>query len=250
MMSRKLLSALAALCLLAVIGYSGARLWRMDTEAAAERELHAQLLQHKPVPQEEGQPPAPVHPLERLQKKNKDIIGWITVPYTNIDYPFVQAKDNDTYLRRDLKGEYALAGTLFLDYRCPKNGAGYSILYGHNMKNGSMFGTLRRFEDKAFFDAHPEGSLLLEDGWHSLRFFAFLIVSSTDRVVYGQPQDDAQTRALLEEVRRRAKHYRENDAAPGDRLVALSTCAYNFNGARMVLIGKIINTTEGEPVRK
>ena len=239
-MSRKIISGLLALCLLAVIGYSGARLWQIDTDSAAEQALHAQLLQHKPAnqPAQEFAPAQP-SPLEQLREQNKDIIGWITVPYTNIDYPFVQAKDNDYYLRRDLNGDYAVAGTVFMDCRSPKDGSGYSVIYGHHMKNGSMFGTLKRFKDKAFFDEHAGGSILLEDGWHMLQFFAFLTVSAGDSVIYGQPQGTAGVEALLENVRQRAEYYREIGVTAADRLVALSTCSYEYDGARMVLIGKI-----------
>ena len=233
-MSRKIISGLLALCLLTVIGYSVARLWQIDTETAEESALHEQALQYKPAQDQSAEDP---DPLAQLREQNPDIVGWITVPGTNIDYPFVQAKDNDQYLRRDLSGAYATAGTVFMDYRSPADGAGYSILYGHNMKNGTMFGTLKRFGEKEFFDAHPTGSILLRDGWHTLQFFACLIVGADDRIVYGQPMAPD----FLANVSARATHYREGvSAGPADRIIALSTCAYVFQGARMVLIGKIV----------
>jgi len=155
------------------------------------------------------------NPLARLREQNPDIVGWITVPYTNIDYPIVQAKDNAYYLRRDLNGSSANPGTIFMDYRCAKDGSGYSIIYGHNMKSGAMFGTLGRFEDKAFLDAHPGGQILFEDGWHTIEFFDFLIVRENDSAIYSVPEIS-------------------------ERIVALSTCSYSFRGARMVLLGKVI----------
>ena len=226
---RRTISALLALSLTAVMVYSGVRFWMLDEEIKAEEDLHRQVLQQKP-----GNGPGEA-PLAALQAKNPDIVGWITVPFTNIDYPIVQAKDNDYYLRRDLNGNYAQAGTLFMDWRCAKDGDGYSIIYGHNMKSGSMFGTLKRFEDKEFFDGHQEGRILLEGGWYDIEFFAFLVVPCDDAVVYGQPQSPD----LLEYLARRAKHYRPSILSAEDRLVALSTCSYVFEGARMVLLGKI-----------
>ena len=202
-----------AITMLAIMGYSGAKLWSLDEEIKAERRLHMELLQKKPDPAGDGRTL-----LAELRKQNPDIIGWITIPYTNIDYPIVQGKDNSYYLRRDLNGEPAKPGTIFMDYRCAGDGSGYSIIYGHNMKSGAMFGTLGCYEDKAFFNAHPEGRILFEDGWHTLRFSDFLIVNERDSSIYSVPQ---------------------NPTGEG-RAVALSTCAYVFQGARMVLLGEII----------
>ncbi|MCL2300259.1 MAG: class B sortase [Firmicutes bacterium] len=204
---KKAICAVLAIAMLAVMGYSGAKLLALDEEIKAERRLHIELLEKKPGGEE--------NPLARLREENPDIIGWITVPYTNIDYPIVQGKDNSYYLRRDLNGEPARPGTIFMDYRCDGGGAGFSVVYGHNMKSGAMFGTLKRYEDKAFLAAHPEGKILFEDGWHTLRFFDFRVVNEKDSL-YDLPKE-----------------------AGGERVVALSTCSYAFQGARMVLLGKI-----------
>ena len=208
---RRIVSAVLALGLLAAIAYSGARLWALDEEIKAERSLHIELLQHKPEPA----PGNGENPLTRLREQNSDIIGWITVPYTNIDYPIVQAKDNAYYLRRDLNGNIAKPGTIFMDCRCASDGSGYSIIYGHNMKSGAMFGTLARFGEKTFFDAHPGGRILFEDGWHTIEFFDFRVVNENDSAVYSVPETT-------------------------ERMVALSTCSYSFQDARMALLGKIV----------
>lgn len=229
-MRRRGITALLALALAAVMAYSFTQFWAIENEIEEEENLHQQELEMKPGHTQPGE-----DPLARLREQNPDIVGWITVPYTNIDYPVVQAKDNDCYLRRDLDGNYALAGTVFMDYRSPGDGSGYSILYGHNMKSDSMFGTLKRFEDRAFFDSHPGGHILLEDGWRDIEFFAFLIVPHNDAVIYGQPQ----SAGFAEYAARKARHSRPDIPSHADRLVALSTCAYEYEGARMVLIGKI-----------
>jgi len=208
---RRIVCAVLALGLLAAIVYSGARFWVLDEEIKAEQSLHKELLQYKPEPA----PGGGENPLARLREQNPDIVGWITVPYTNIDYPIVQAKDNAYYLRRDLNGNIAKPGTIFMDCRCASDGSGYSIIYGHNMKSGAMFGTLARFEEKTFFDAHPGGRILFEDGWHTIEFFDFLIVRENDSAIYNIPETTQRT-------------------------VVLSTCSYSFRGARMVLLGKVI----------
>ena len=73
-------------------------------------------------------------PLARLREQNPNISGWIAVPYTNNDYPIVRAKDDDYYLRRDLNGNYAAPGTVFVDCRCAPDGSVYSILWAQHEK--------------------------------------------------------------------------------------------------------------------
>jgi len=208
---RRGVAALLSLALAALMAYSFTRFWAIESETQAERDRHRQVLGAKPA-QEPGE-----DPLTALRAQYPDIVGWITVPFTSIDYPIAQTKDNDYYLRRDLNGENARHGTIFMDCRCAPDGSGYSIIYGHNMKDGSMFGTLKRFGDRDFFDAHPAGRILFADGWHDIEFFSFLTVPNDDPGIYGLPNQYA-----------------------AQRVVALSTCSYEFSGARMVLLGKIL----------
>jgi len=210
---RKRVAALLALALVALMAYSFLRFWAIDSGTQAEKRLHQQALEAKPA-QEPGEGE---NPLAALWAQNPDIVGWITVPFTGIDYPVVQAKDNDYYLRRDLNGESARHGTVFLDYRCAPDGSGCSILYGHNMRDGSMFGTLKRFEDKEFLESHPGGRILFEDGWHDIAFYAFRTVPHDDPEIYGHL-----------------------DTLSAGRTIVLSTCSYAYEGARMVLLGKIL----------
>ena len=106
-----------------------------------------------------------------------DAVGWIALPNTEINYPFAQHKNNDYYLRRDLKGEYAAAGTIFMDSRCERDFTSQNtILYGHHMKNGSMFGTLKMFGEASFFDTNASGTIYLPNDTLTLAFFAFLVV--------------------------------------------------------------------------
>lgn len=87
---------------------------------------------------------------EELQKINPDIVAWIRIEGLGIDYPIVQGTDNEHYLHYTFRGEANVAGSIFLDYR---NKADFSdskiILYGHNMKNGSMFGSLKKYRDES-----------------------------------------------------------------------------------------------------
>ena len=166
---------------------------------------------------------------------NADIIGWLTIPDTNIDYPVVLADDNDYYLNRDIYGNQAKGGSLFMDYRCAPNfSAPNTVIYGHNMKNRSMFGDLRKFADSGFFDSNVSGTLYVKDNTYSLDIFAYMVVRADDVIIY----DPYAERNIFDEyVGKKARRYR-GPQGPGN-IVTLSTCAYEFKDARMILLAVI-----------
>jgi len=164
---------------------------------------------------------------------NCDIIGWLYVPDTHIDYPVVIATDNDYYLRRDIHRNQANAGSIFMDYRCAGFSTFNTIIYGHSMKNKSMFGDLRLFGDPDFFDAHLKGALFTADGTYILNIFAYIVVGFDDKIIY----DPAADRDIFfEYVKKYARRYRE--PLSGD-VVTLSTCAYEYEGARSAVLATI-----------
>lgn len=108
--------------------------------------------------QEEGQPLYTYKEIDwdELKEINEDIIGWIYIPDTPVDYPILQGESNDTYLRTTYTGKRASAGSIFMECQnTPDFSDKNTILYGHNMRNGSMFNCLSKFSNKEFFDAHP-----------------------------------------------------------------------------------------------
>jgi sortase B len=211
--------------------YSGYRLWLIQADYKQEADLHGEVMEYRPREDE----PANQSVID-LRAKYPDVVGWLSVPGTNIDYPFAQSEDNDYYLRRDLNGDYALAGTLFMDYRCqPDFTSRNTVIYGHHMKNGSMFGALKAFSDKTFFDAHQRGTVYLPYETLTLEFFAYLVIQSDDSIIYSTaPGGD-----YIAYVKQNARQYRDVGLTDGDRVVTLSSCAYEFDGARMVLLARV-----------
>ena len=101
---------------------------------------------------------------EALQKINPEVFGWLIVNGTHVNYPLVQASNNSKYVNTDAKGEFSLSGSLFLDSRNQKNFSDINnIIYGHNMEKKAMFGELKDFENKEFFEKHKYGELYYED---------------------------------------------------------------------------------------
>ena len=231
---RKFVFRLLALLLAALMCYSAYRLWDINRDYRAEADMHRMVLDYKPPPQEDQS--VVNQSVIDLQAKYPDVAGWLTVPGTEIDYPFVWYEDNDFYLRRDLNGDYALAGTLFMDFRCARDfTAQNTIIYGHHMRNGSMFGTLKHFADRAFFDERRSGTIFLPEATLRLEFFAFLVVDHADEEIYSVWRNDS----YLDYVRRQARQYREIGLTDEDKIVTLSTCAYEFDNARMVLLARV-----------
>ena len=166
---------------------------------------------------------------------NRDVVGWLTIPDTNIDYPFVLGEDNSFYLNRDITGKSAVAGSLFMDSRCSADLSDFNtIIYGHNMKNHSMFGDLQRYADTWFFNNNRCGTMYLENATYTLEIFAYMVVRADDKSIYDPAADSAD---FFDFAQKNARNYRA--PAPGANVVTLSTCGYEYTGARIVVLASI-----------
>lgn len=176
---------------------------------------------------------------DSLLAENKDIVGWIYCPDTPISYPVVQGQDNDQYLRADLNGKYLVSGTLFVDYRNSEIGQDRNyIIYGHNMKNGSMFGSLLKYKEQSYYEQHPTITYLTPEGNYTIELIAGLVVSKTDIIYEANPDREEFQGYLTNAVQKST--FRSNAAyTDEDTLVILSTCSYEFDAARYVVIGKL-----------
>ena len=117
---------------------------------------------------------------QEMKAMNPDYIGWIIIEDTPINYPIVQAEDNDYYLHRLFDGTENFSGTLFADYRCGECfGDGNTIIHGHNMKNGSMFAGLLKYREEWFYNSHKTFSVYTEEGEIVYEVFA---IYATDPV--------------------------------------------------------------------
>ena len=110
---------------------------------------------------------------EELQKINPDIIGWIRINETNVNYPLLQAEDDDTYMNTDAEGKYSLSGSIFLHCANKPDFSDFNnMIYGHHMEKHMMFGDVGLFADKEYFDEHPYGNLFFDGKDHGIEFYA------------------------------------------------------------------------------
>lgn len=201
------------------------------------KEEHVQVVE-PPAEEEEPREAAPIAvDFEALLKENKDIIGWIYCEGTIINYPVVQAADNDYYLRRGLDGKYDVCGTIFMDYR---SDAGLThrntIIYGHNMRNHTMFSVLEQYKKQAFYDEHPVIWYLTPHGDYKIELFAGFIGPADSRIY-----SNFETHEKLVDQSRRAieksTFTSAVDPEKAEQIITLSTCSYEFDEARYILLG-------------
>lgn len=171
-----------------------------------------------------------------------DVIGWIYNEGTPINYPVVQGTNNDFYLHRFLDGSYNVSGTIFLDWICARDFSGRnSILYGHNMNDGSMFASIRKYTDQEYYDEHPVMYLNTPTQNYKLELFSGYVISATDPTTYGIGfVDDQEFMDYIEYLYSHSNFDSDVEVTASDHVVTLSTCTYEFNDARYVVHGKLV----------
>ena len=181
-----------------------------------------------------------------LYEKNKDLFGWLRIEGTVIDYPVMYTPDRpEYYLHRDFDGANSVSGVLFVDERCPADG-NYYLIYGHHMGNGSIFGKLYRYENPEYRDAHAiiHFDTLYEEREYTViaAFYsqAASLVGPDIFRYYDYPDltDERAFAAFWQGLRAVSLYDVGIGAAYGDELIALSTCSYQVNDGRFVVVAK------------
>ncbi|MDR1068801.1 MAG: class B sortase [Clostridiales Family XIII bacterium] len=221
---------LVVLLLLAAGGYA---LWDSGlVNAAADSKQYAV---YKPTDENGGLSFA------ELQEINPEVLGWLDVYGTNIDYPVAQGSDNMKYVNTDAAGNYSLSGSIFMDSGSSGDFSDFNpILYGHHMEKKTMFGELGLFADRGYFEARKYGSLYYGGKDHGLEFFAFLHADAYDNTVFrprvtGKEAREAYLAMLLE----RASNVRDIGVTADDQIVLLSTCSSSSTNGRDILVARI-----------
>lgn len=177
-----------------------------------------------------------------LQEINKDTVGWLTVNNTRIDYPVVQAKDNDYYLRRDYYQNKNRHGWIFMDYRNnPDELNENTIIYGHNLANQTMFGTLRYALNSYWYKKSANQIITFNTPNENMKFQIFSIYTiptTNDYLDITFPTTDAY-QAYIDLVKGRSIYDFNIEVATDDKILTLSTCA-NGNDKRLVIHAKLI----------
>lgn len=197
----------------------------------------------KPEPEETKPAPKPEKVsvnFDALLRENKDVVGWLYCPGTPLCYPVLQAEDNEKYLRADIYGNYLVSGTIFVDFRNGEIGTDRNyIIYGHHMKNRTMFGSLHDYKNQSYYDAHPTIMYLTPDCNYTIQIVAGKVIDMNDIIYRPNPKEPA-FEEYLDGLLKNSTFDSGLTFEKDDRLVTLTTCSYDFEGARYVLVGKLI----------
>ena len=172
---------------------------------------------------------------DQLLAQYPNAVGWLYCEGTPINYPVMQSDDNDYYLRRLPDGTYNTAGSLFADYRCGEIGETNNyIIYGHNMKNGTMFSCLTKYKSQSYYDEHPVLYLYTPEGDYKIELIAGFVSKPT-----GDVYNTNQTYEQILKYSSNSTFRSDVDPCEGYCYITLSTCSYEYENARYVVIGSL-----------
>lgn len=239
---RRTISNILIIVFTAIIAVSGYRLWNIFHEyhvGEKQYESTASKYVHTEAPPEEDGPPT-VCPItvdfDSLLAENSDVVGWIYSENTQINYPVMRGESNETYLHTMINGAYNSAGSIFMDFRCAPDLSDFNtIIYGHHMKNGSMFASLHQYTKQEFYDEHKYIWYLTPEHIYRLDVIAGY-VGDAEAEIYTIFNNRDELNHYLSFATSKSNFV--PDAMPADinGIVALSTCAYEYDNARYVVV--------------
>lgn len=239
---QRLLRLGMVLCLVGLL-YSAASLAAGSREYAQGDAAYDRLRQHRGGGTVGGgQDPqgTPQVDFAALGRVNPEVVAWLTGEDGVIDYPVVRGRDNDYYLTHLFDGTVNKLGSLFVDCQAAGDFSGRNTpIYGHNMRDGSMFATLTQYQRQETYDLRPTMELVTPRGTYTVQLFAGLLAPGQQEYIRLSFADDRDFLEYVRELRDASTFHSTVEVGPGDRIVTLSTCSYDFQDARYALFGKL-----------
>ena len=219
--------------------YSGWRVYVYQREAERSMEIYSQLEAYAHVSTDEkGETELPQVDFAALGDVNEDIVAWLYGEGTVLNYPVVKGEDNSYYLSHLFDGSDNASGCLFLDSR---NSSDFSddntIIYGHNMKNGTMFAFINQYQEQSYYDQHPSMFLLTPNGNFEVHLFAGFLEDVNGNAWQRAFQNENEKIKWLEEARNASTFVSDTIPSKEDKIVTFSTCSNASEDVRYVLMG-------------
>ena len=180
---------------------------------------------------------------EKLLEMNSDVVGWIRFDEpSEINYPVVQGRDNEEYLKRTFEANTNKLGTLFVDVNNPGDFSGRNtFIYGHNMKNGSMFAQLLKYKDDSFYKEHPYFYIYTPDGKvRTYEIFSAGVVKDTSDSYIMDYADDAAFQTYIDYIKQESAYPTSAEVTTASKIVSLSTCTNVRDDERFLVHGVMI----------
>lgn len=263
---KKYICVIAAVCLLGTAAFCGYQIYRhyaqVDEQTEAFQEI-AQLVEQtqteiEEVTEKQAENAVPDHaPISEgedvlakyreLYLQNEDMVGWISIAGTNIDYPVMQTPHKPNYyLKRNFKKAYSDLGTPYIQENCDLADGDNLIIYGHNIKGGRMFGALEDYRSERFYEEHKTirfDTLTQQSEYEIVTVFKTVAYSAEGYRYYdfvgGESEEDFDN--YITKCKELALYDTGVSAAYGDRLITLSTCEYSAQNGRLVVVAKKVS---------
>ena len=176
---------------------------------------------------------------DRLKAENQDIIGWIRFDDQDalgINYPILYSGDNETYLRKDLYGDSHIAGSIFLEgLNSPDFSDYYNIIYGHNMRDGSMFGSLKKYREEGFLQEHPYFTVYSENKAWRYQIYAYEDAVNGGAVYKVGYQPGEEYQAFIDQTVKDSLVDTGIRPQSEDKILTLSTCTGKGYSRRLAI---------------
>ncbi len=183
---------------------------------------------------------------DALKAQNPDVVGWVYCENTPINYPVLQSDDNDYYLQRMINQKSNPAGSIFMDYRSSEDMSSLNtIIYGHNMKNDTMFGTLTDYYNQAYYEAHPVFWYITPTADYEIELLLGYVTDDVSEA-YTDFTTAEELTAYLKKAKTKSTFASTSEISDISQIITLSTCSYEHQTARYVVIGKITSINDNK----
>lgn len=173
---------------------------------------------------------------ESLEKINPDTCAWISIAGTVIDYPIVQTSNNETYLFTTFRGKKNSSGAIFIDMQNQSDFSDQNtIIYGHNMKNGSMFATLIKYKEQSFYNLNPNVTVYTSNKKYICKIFSAYVTLADSPAYTVNFSNINEFGHCLKYMENKSMITCNVMVKNSDRIITLSTCDYSYSNARMVV---------------
>ncbi|MGL4759936.1 MAG: class B sortase [Sarcina sp.] len=186
------------------------------------------------------------NPYIKLKELNSDYSFWISIENTNVNYPVVQGTDNSSYLTKDFYQIESSSGTVFLDYKNTFKSDFNNIIYGHNMKNGTIFNNVEKFKNPTFFKENNKIILTDANSKYTYEVFSTYVadgkIDASTHTKINESMQLSEIKNYIDTAKKKSMHSSTLEVTPSDKLLTLVTCSYESSDVRNIVHAKLINT--------
>lgn len=228
------------LILICTLVYSGSKIFKWYKENKNSNKIVEEI--NRAVVEKENEEDQYKVDFNMLKEQNDETVAWLKVNGTNIEYPVVKTTDNSFYLTHSFDKSNNSAGWIFVDCRNKIDGTDKNmVIYGHNRRDGSMFGSLKNVLDANWYENEENRNIIFctAEGESVYKVFAIYQIEAEEYYITTDFQDDAQFEEFVTNIKKRSVKEFGEDVSKGDTILTLSTCANN-NKYRVVVHAKKI----------